>query len=97
MTPGLTLNYGLRWEPKLPESLTQEIVMNFSEERRAAGFQSSVFLNAPNGFTYPGDAEFEGTSGQSKAWGRFLAQVRFRLGCVRRRADFGPGLGWNQS
>ena len=75
--PGLTLNYGLRWEPKLPESLTQEIIMNFSEERRAAGFQSSVFLNAPNGFTYPGDAEFEGTSGQSKSWALFSPRFGF--------------------
>ena len=75
--PGLTLNYGLRWEPKFPESLTQEIVMNFSEERRAAGFQSAVFVNAPNGFTYPGDSEFNGTSGQSKNWAVFSPRFGF--------------------
>jgi outer membrane receptor for monomeric catechols len=48
------LNYGVRWEPDLPEILKEGSVQSFSEERRVAGIRSTVYKNAPLGFYYPG-------------------------------------------
>src|SRR2546430_7200273 len=51
-----TLNYGLRWEPDLPDILKFGTVQNFSEERRAAGGHSIVHQKAARGFFFPGEA-----------------------------------------
>jgi hypothetical protein len=40
-TRKLTLNYGLRWEPDVPEILKAGSVQYFSEAQRAAGFRST--------------------------------------------------------
>jgi Carboxypeptidase regulatory-like domain len=63
-----TLNYGLRWEPDLPDVLKFGTVQTFSEERRAAGAHSTVFKNAPNGFFYPGDPGYPGKRGRDINW-----------------------------
>jgi len=63
-----TINYGLRWEPDLAETLTLGRVATYSEERRAAGVRSIVFPNAPAGFHYPGDPGFEGKRGRKRNW-----------------------------
>ena len=62
------LNYGLRWEPDLAESLTLGRVATYSEARRVAGVHSTVFPKAPAGFYYPGDRGFEGKSGRERNW-----------------------------
>jgi hypothetical protein len=62
VTPRLTMNYGLRWEPRFPQVMRNGIIANFSEERYKAGIKSTVFQNAPFGFTYPGDEGFPGTN-----------------------------------
>jgi hypothetical protein len=72
-----TLNYGLRWEPDIPESLKFGTVQNFSEERRAAGIHSTVFKNAPNGFFYPGDAGHPGNRGREINWLTFAPRAGF--------------------
>jgi hypothetical protein len=61
-TPKLTFNYGVRWEPFLPQVKRDGIVANFDEEKYKAGIISTVFKNSPAGFTYPGDPGFPGTS-----------------------------------
>ena len=63
-----TLNYGLRWEPDLPDILKFGTVQNFSEERRAAGIHTTVYKNAPNGFYYPGDPGYPGNRGREINW-----------------------------
>ncbi len=65
MTPRLTLNYGVRWEPFLPTVSRNGALVNFSEDRLKAGVKSTVFKNAPAGFYYPGDPGYPGTSCRS--------------------------------
>ncbi len=61
-TPRLTFNYGLRWEPRIPQVLRNGSIANFDEERYKAGQATTVFKNSPLGFTYPGDPGFPGAS-----------------------------------
>jgi hypothetical protein len=55
-TPNLTLSYGVRWEPYLPQDA--EAIYNFDVERFRQGIRSSVFPNAPAGMYYRGDPGF---------------------------------------
>jgi hypothetical protein len=68
VTPRLTLNYGVRWEPFLPQKFKDGRIYNFSEERFRQGIKSTVYRNAPAGFYYPGDPGFPGKTGANKQW-----------------------------
>ena len=68
-TPRLTLNYGVRWEPFLPQNFKDGRIYNFSEDRFHQGVKSTVIKNAPAGFYYPGDPGFPGKTGANKQWG----------------------------
>jgi hypothetical protein len=68
MTPRLTLNYGVRWEPFLPQGFKDGRIYNFDPARFAAGVRSTVIPNAPAGFHYPGDPGFPGKTGANKQW-----------------------------
>ena len=62
VTPRLTLNGGLRWSPILPQVDTQRpvpFVINWDVERYKQGLRSTVFVNAPPGFLFAGDAGFK--------------------------------------
>jgi len=72
-----TLNYGVRWEPDLPEILKQSSVQNYSEERRAAGIRSTVYTKAPLGFYYDGDPGYPGKRGREMSWGVFAPRLGF--------------------
>src|SRR5215813_7792800 len=72
-----TLSYGIRWEPDIPEILKEGSVQNFSEARRAAGIQSTVYKNAPLGFYYPGDPGYPGKRGREINWGVFAPRFGF--------------------
>src|SRR5262249_42053154 len=63
--PRLTLNYGVRWEPGFPVTTRDGQIASFDEARFAASQKSSVFNNAPYGFSYPGDPGFPGASCRS--------------------------------
>ena len=65
ITPRLTVTSGVRWEPFLPQVVTNGVIAGFNEDRYKAGTHSTVFNNAPYGFYYPGDQGFNGTSGMS--------------------------------
>ena len=57
----LTMNYGLRWAPVLAlTDLRRPVptVLNFDMNRYLQGIRSTVFVNAPPGFLYPGDPGF---------------------------------------
>ena len=60
VSPHVTVNFGVRWEPFLPMSAPQ--ISNFDMGRFLAGTRSTVFTNAPLGFYFPGDATFPGSS-----------------------------------
>ena len=61
-TPKLTLSYGARWEPQYALYNTEGHVTRFDEAAFAAGKKSSVYVNAPAGFTFPGDPGYPGNA-----------------------------------
>lgn len=78
MTRGLTLNYGLRWEPFLPEHNVNGYVEHFEKSAFDAGLISQTYKNAPAGLSFPGDP---GYPGQSNVFAK-KAQFAPRLGLV---------------
>jgi len=80
VVPRININYGLRWEPFLPQVSTNGRVYNFDIERFRQGIKSTVVRNAPAGFYYPGDPGFPDKSGVNKRWLNFGPRV---------------GLGWD--
>jgi outer membrane receptor protein involved in Fe transport len=80
-TDRLTLNVGLRWEPFFGQKMWNDAISNFSLDAFRRGVKSAVFVNAPAGFSYPGDAGFpEGRTGMNAQWRNFSPRV---------------GLGWD--
>jgi hypothetical protein len=72
----MTMNYGVRWEPWFPQQHDNGAVYNFSVERFRAGQRSSVFPQAPPGFTYPGDTGFpNGKAGMHTVWSNITPRV----------------------
>jgi hypothetical protein len=63
ITPRLTANLGLRWEPYFPQSVVNGAIFTFDLDRFRAGTKSTVYVNAPPGFYYPGDPGFPGIQG----------------------------------
>jgi Carboxypeptidase regulatory-like domain len=90
LTPRLNFNYGLRWEPRLSQVIRNGIIANFSEQRYAAGQVSKAFVNAPAGFTYPGDDGFPGTNCRDSG-------ICDATGINNRYSNFTPrlGLAWD--
>jgi hypothetical protein len=71
----VTLNYGVRWEPWFPQQHQNGAIYNFSTERFRAGQRSTVFPQAPPGFTYPGDEGFPSKAGMDREWLNVLPRV----------------------
>ena len=103
-TPRLTLNYGLRWEPFIPQWV--EYTYNFDYDRFKQGIKSSVYVNAPAGFYYRGDPGFPDRAVNSRwlqfsprmgfAWdvsgdGRTSIRASYALGYVYVPGDFKEG------
>jgi hypothetical protein len=69
LSPTMTVNYGVRWEPWFPQQHQNGAIYNFSIDRFRAGTRSTVFPQAPPGFTYPGDEGFpNGKAGMFTEW-----------------------------
>ena len=68
VTPRLTANFGVRWEPWFPQQLTNNAIYNFDIGRYKQGIRSTVFKNAPAGFLFPGDKGFQDQSGMNHKW-----------------------------
>jgi hypothetical protein len=76
LSPTMTFNYGVRWEPWFPQQQVNGAVYNFSPEGFKAGTRSKVFPQAPPGFTYPGDSGFpNGKAGMNIDWLNFAPRV----------------------
>ncbi|PWU03503.1 MAG: TonB-dependent receptor [Terriglobia bacterium] len=75
ISPRVTLNYGLRWEPWFPQIITNGNIYNFSFDRFTQGNKSAVYKNAPAGLYYPGDPGFPGKSGQYRKMLDFQPRV----------------------
>src|SRR5436190_7017083 len=68
----VTFNLGLRWEPYFGVNVDNNAVYNFNIDNFRRGIKSKVFVNAPAGLLYPGDAGFPaGKTGLNKQWTNF--------------------------
>ncbi len=72
LTPRLTLNYGLRWEPFFAQQFTDGHSYHFDHDAFLAGVgtNQAVFkaAHAPAGLFYPGDPGFPGKAGMNGHW-----------------------------
>lgn len=72
LTPSLTVNLGLRWEPQIaPVSLDHHKTVDY-----IPGEKSQRFPNAPVGTVYPGDPGVA-AGGWSNQWDTFLPRLSF--------------------
>jgi hypothetical protein len=71
----LTLTYGLRWEPFLPEGINNGAIYNFSIQNMLAGVKSTVFKNAPAGLLYAGDPGFNDKTGVDRRYLQFAPRL----------------------
>ena len=75
-TQRLTVTYGVRWEPWLPETLLSGQTASFDVNRFNQGLSSTVYPKSPPGFTYPGDPGFpNGLKGSYNDWKQFAPRV----------------------
>jgi carboxypeptidase family protein len=82
LRPRLTANYGLRWEPFLPQLVPDQAgtpgpVYNFSHDRFIQGIYSTVFKNAPAGFYFSGDPGVPEKKGTYNYWWQFAPRAGF--------------------
>src|SRR5262249_17191917 len=75
MNSRLTLNYGLRWEPTLPNTDKYGRGTYLDSAAFDAGTTSTVYKNAPAGLFFPGDPGFP-----RSLWNRHLANFGPRVG-----------------
>jgi hypothetical protein len=65
----VTFNYGARWEPYLGQQMLYGGANIFEHDNFVKGVKSQVFVNAPAGLLYPGDAGFpDGKSAYNVKW-----------------------------
>ena len=77
VSPRLTLNYGLRWEPFFPLHLTDGSVYGFDIDRFRQGVKSTTIPNAPAGLYYLGDPGFPEGAAVYRQWKQFGPRVGF--------------------
>ena len=77
VSPSITLNYGVRWEPWFPQDSKDNAFYAFDIDRLRRGERSQVFPNAPPGLHYPGDEGFPGTTGMKTVWSNLAPRVGF--------------------
>jgi hypothetical protein len=75
LSPRVTLNYGLRWDPGLPQVMPNGRIYSFDYSRFQQGTRSTVYPNAPPGLYYPGDPGFIGKTGVETQWWRFAPRA----------------------
>jgi hypothetical protein len=76
LTPHLTLNYGLRWEPYLSNINKFGQLDHFDPGLYSAGFHSSIFPNAPAGLAFAGDPQYKCANGYNCSdYNKFFPRV----------------------
>jgi Carboxypeptidase regulatory-like domain len=74
-TPKLTMNYGVRWEPYLPQRMVARGITNFDYDRFQQGIRSTVYPTAPPGLYYPGDPGHPGWKGSFNKLANFAPRI----------------------
>ena len=93
ISPRLTLNFGMRWEPYFGQNVLNNAVSIFDMDNFQQGIKSKVFLNAPAGLIYPGDEGFPaGADRTEQAVVEPVAARRVRVGRSWRRPSVGAFL-----
>ena len=59
VTPRLTVNLGLRWEPYFGNTMSNGHVGHFYPDLFAAGTRSTAYPNGPPGYLFAGDSQFD--------------------------------------
>jgi hypothetical protein len=76
LTPRLTVNYGLRWEPYFPFSSKYGWFSRFDQSLFNQNVHSSLYANAPAGIVFPGDPQYAcGQKVECSRWAEFLPRV----------------------
>lgn len=75
VSPRLTLNAGVRWEPFLPQQRLDDGVQHFDLDAFRTGTRTTKFRNAPPGLFYPGDPGFPSRAGSYNQWLNFQPRV----------------------
>jgi hypothetical protein len=73
----LQMNFGLRWDPYIPQHQKYNYASDFSVADFYAGKTSTVFKNAPPGLTFPGDPGFPGQSDTFPRYGDIAPRFGF--------------------
>jgi hypothetical protein len=76
VSPNVTLNYGLRWEPAIAQQIRNGAIYNFDAERLLRNEKTTVFTNAAAGFLFPGDPGFvNGNAGMHDHWNQWSPRI----------------------
>lgn len=76
ITPRLTVNYGVRWEPYTAPWSAYGQFSHFDNTLYEEGVHSTVFTNAPPGLVFPGDPQYAcGKSLNCPQWDKFFPRV----------------------
>ena len=104
-TDNLTLNLGVRWEPRIQLVMRSGHNVNFDVDRYDARQSSTIFTNSPYGLVFPGEAGYAGNnscrdngvclgSGFNNRYNQFAPRIGFAWdiagdGRTALRAGFG--------
>ena len=89
------MNYGVRWEPFLPQVNDDGTSIHFDEAALRAGTHTNRFVNAPPGLFFDGDPGFPTGTGYAQALLELCSASWLRVGRQRRRPHFGSRVGGN--
>jgi hypothetical protein len=71
------LNFGVRWDPFVPQYSKYGYAARFDPGKFASGEVSKVFVNAPPGVSFIGDAGFPGRSNTRALYKNFAPRIGF--------------------
>ena len=77
MSPKVTLNYGVRWEPFFPQINNDGTSIHYDEAALRKGIKTNRFDNAPPGLFFDGDPGFPDKTGMNNQWWNIAPRLGF--------------------